>query len=720
MKQTEITKTKGGWLKHLLLLCVTLLGVVGFATAAPNYPFPNNYAYPYGGIYTGSDVQTKIQALYTTWLSKYYEESGTEARIKFVQAGESGVNSVSEGIAYGMLIMVYMDNATNNTQSKFDKLWNYYKNNTNKSTNHGVMNWKVKGFTHQVADPVSGNSNGATDADIDAAQALLMAYKQWGNSSYLDDAQTLIQNLWTYEVNSNKQLKPGDMFDDYKNPCYFITNAMKLFDQVKGLQGWTNSWDWTTVANNCYTLMSKVANASTGLIPDWCYENGTLLTGIKDSKFESIFGYDAVRIPWRMAHAYAWYGDTQAKSIASKITTWAKGKYPSPNDIVDGYFLDGRPGDGTGAFSGSLSSWGTSKNACFKGGLSIGSMVDPSFASYMSDCWQYGSATDVYGAYYTHTTQLLFMLCLTGNMPNFWDMLPVYLSSKTDAAGSAVVIDMSKPISASSASSSIAKFTVTTYPTAADTAAKTNGTTISVSSASVSGKVVTLNLSSEIADPYIFVTYNGTTFTVVNVENEPSTLSLLKLGTDDKTIASPLFSSHIRDIALLHQAGLKVVIIPGARTRIDEVLSAAKIEWSFKDNIRVTTEDAMPLVKMAAFDVSNSVMTSLAANNITAVIGNWVRSRSKGIIDGFDYGIAGEIDRLDIESLQTVLNDGFIPIFPCIGWNAVGHPYNITSTNLAQQVAINLNADKLFFVMEDGGVKKENNCRYANNATCAY
>lgn len=507
MKQTEITKTKGGWLKHLLLLCVTLLGVIGFATAAPNYPFPNNYAYPYGSIYTGSDVQTKIQTLYTTWLSKYYVESGSEARIKFVQGGEDGSSSVSEGIAYGMLIMVYMDNATNNTQAKFDKLWAYYKANSN---SHGVMNWKVNGFTHQVTAPVNGNSNGATDADLDAAQALLMAYKQWGKASYLTDAQNLIQSIWAYEVNSNKQLKPGDMFDDYKNPCYFITNAMNLFDQVKQLEGWSNAWDWTTVADNCYTLMSKVANASTGLIPDWCYENGTLLTGIKDSKFESIFGYDAVRIPWRMAHAYAWYGDSQAHAIAKKITTWAKGKYPSPNDIVDGYFLDGRAGDGTGAFTGSLSSWGTSKNACFKGGLSIGSMVDPSFASYMSLCWQYGAATDSYGAYYTHTTQLLFMLCLTGNMPNFWDMLPVYLSSKTDASGSAVVVNMSKPIDASSASSSKANFTITTYPTAADTAAKTNGTTISVSSASVSGKVVTLNLSSEIADPYIFVTYNGT------------------------------------------------------------------------------------------------------------------------------------------------------------------------------------------------------------------
>lgn len=505
--KTEITKARGWW-KHLLLLCVTLLGALGIASAAPNYPFPNNYPYPNGTIYTGNDVQTKIQSLYTTWKAKYYEESGNEARVKFVQAGESGTNSVSEGIAYGMLITVYMDNSVNNTQGMFDKLWAYYKANSN---NHGVMNWKVKGFTHQVADPVSGNSNGATDADLDAAQALLMAYKQWGKASYLTDAQTLIQNLWAYEVNSNKQLKPGDMFDDYKNPCYFITNAMKLFTQVKTLEGWSNNWDWNTVASNCYGIMNKCANASTGLIPDWCYEDGSLLSGIKDGKFESIFGYDAVRIPWRMAHAYAWYGDSEAKAIASKITTWAKGKYPSPNDIVDGYYLNGNPGDGNSPFTGSLSSWGTSKNACFKGGLSIGAMVDASFSGYRDLCWQYGAATDAYGAYYTHTTQLLFMLCLTGNMPNFYDMNPVFLSAETNAAGTAILMNFSKPISESSASSSTGKFTVSTYPTADDAKNKTNGTTISVSSASVSSKTVTLNLSSEILNPYIFISYNGTT-----------------------------------------------------------------------------------------------------------------------------------------------------------------------------------------------------------------
>ena len=175
--------------------------------------------------------------------------------------------------------------------------------------------------------------------------------------------------------------------------------------------------------------------------------------------------------------------------------------------------------------------------------------------------------------------------------------------------------------------------------------------------------------------------------------------ALMVIYLDDKTISSPLFSSHIRDIAMLHQSGLKVVLIPGARKRIDEVLQNAKIIWTYEDNIRVTSQDAMPLIKMAAFDVSNTVMTSLAANNITAVIGNWVRARGKGVLNGFDFGTAGEIDKLETEAIRTVLNDGFIPIFPCIGWNSAGHPYNISSMLLAKQVAMNLKADKLFFMM---------------------
>ncbi len=168
---------------------------------------------------------------------------------------------------------------------------------------------------------------------------------------------------------------------------------------------------------------------------------------------------------------------------------------------------------------------------------------------------------------------------------------------------------------------------------------------------------------------------------------------------DDKLFDSPLFSSHIKDIALLHASGLKVVIVPGAKKRINEVLGSANISWAYKDNVRITDDEAIPLIKMAAFDVSNIVMTNLAANKINAVIGNWVTSRAIGVLDGQDFGTAGEISRLDIDAVHKILNDGFIPIFPCIGWSLNGKPYNISSMQLAKQIALHMKADKLFFLV---------------------
>lgn len=170
---------------------------------------------------------------------------------------------------------------------------------------------------------------------------------------------------------------------------------------------------------------------------------------------------------------------------------------------------------------------------------------------------------------------------------------------------------------------------------------------------------------------------------------------------DDRIIDSPFFSGHIHDISLIRQAGLKVLLVPGAHKRIDKILSQNSIEWQIYKNTRITTPEAMTLIKTATFEVANNVMTSLAGERITAVIGNWVRARGKGVIEGIDYGSAGEIDKIDDASLNTVLNDGFIPIFPCIGWSLNGKPYNISSKQLSNQLAMHLKADKLFFLIPE-------------------
>ena len=155
--------------------------------------------------------------------------------------------------------------------------------------------------------------------------------------------------------------------------------------------------------------------------------------------------------------------------------------------------------------------------------------------------------------------------------------------------------------------------------------------------------------------------------------------ALAVIHIDDQIIDSPILPSLIHDISLIHQAGLKVIVAPGARKQITKILDDAKIQWKMQNGFRVADESAMAFIKTAALDVANTVMNHLAGENRTAVIGNWVKARGKGVVDGIDCGTAGEIDKLKIAAIEQTLNDGFIPIFPCIGWNAAGHPYNISS-----------------------------------------
>lgn len=176
---------------------------------------------------------------------------------------------------------------------------------------------------------------------------------------------------------------------------------------------------------------------------------------------------------------------------------------------------------------------------------------------------------------------------------------------------------------------------------------------------------------------------------------------------DDRLLEHPLFTSHIRDIAMIHEAGIQVVIVPGSRKRIDEVLETNSIPWKMKNGVRLTKEESLPLIKMAAFDVANRIMTSLAGEGKTAVIGNWVRARSMGILDGIDFSAAGDIDKIQTDAVKTILEDRFIPIFPCIGWSLAGKPYNISSIELAAEIAQRLQADKLFFLLPDGNIDEK-------------
>src|SRR5436190_6979635 len=163
------------------------------------------------------------------------------------------------------------------------------------------------------------------------------------------------------------------------------------------------------------------------------------------------------------------------------------------------------------------------------------------------------------------------------------------------------------------------------------------------------------------------------------------------------------FPQLLKDLAMLRATGIEIILIPGARGWIDAVLKEYDIESEYVGEVRIATQDSIPFIRMAAFDVANRLMTLLTAFQANAVIGNFIRARGVGVVNGVDFQNSGRVEKILKEPLQQILDQGMIPIFPCIGWNAAGKPYNLSSDDIALAVAEALQAEKLFFVTDSDG-----------------
>ncbi|MCL2722288.1 MAG: amino-acid N-acetyltransferase [Treponema sp.] len=174
----------------------------------------------------------------------------------------------------------------------------------------------------------------------------------------------------------------------------------------------------------------------------------------------------------------------------------------------------------------------------------------------------------------------------------------------------------------------------------------------------------------------------------------------------------PAFPGLMKDLALLAKTGFKVIIVPGAKENIDAVFNQHNIETSYTSTcdgeVRVTTSQAISYVEMAAFNVASRFMTFLSGSRVNALIGNFVRARGLGVINGIDTEHTGTVDKIYADSLKKVLDLGMIPILPCIGWSPSGKPYNVPSDEIALQVSSALGAAKLYILTIHEGIKISN------------
>jgi endo-1,4-beta-D-glucanase Y len=216
--------------------------------------------------------------------------------------------------------------------------------------------------------------------------ALLQAERRWGG--YMDTARTLITNIKDFETCEKDGLlvlRPGDAWafcdegNPETNPSYFAPGYYRAFAHFVPEQ----ADHWLTLLDDTYTMMHTNQAAMGGLISDWC-----TFTGAPARSNE--FGYEACRVPWRMAVDYAWSGSEDARQI-----------------------LEGLHGAG----AGDTNIDDSKDNSCFRGAYALTSIIsDEATFDAAVDHWLTVVKWD--NAYYQVTLRNLYLLVAGGNFPS--------------------------------------------------------------------------------------------------------------------------------------------------------------------------------------------------------------------------------------------------------------------------------------------------------------
>lgn len=236
-----------------------------------------------------------------------------------------GYQAVSEGVGYGMLMAVMVDD-----QPTFDLIYD---------TAHVILLDDETDLFHWRADnrgQITGEGS-ATDADQDIAMALIFAqalvdrdeWTQHPDRPYDQRARGLLNAIWAYDVVDDRYVKPGDRFGgegrDIINLSYFSPAWYRLYDEFE------DGTRWTDLIDQGYESLFATEGAAHGLAPDWSTADGQPAYGYCDRtgrprdlcRYDMF--YDAIRVPWRVGLDCLWFGEERACDWTQRATAFLNG-----------------------------------------------------------------------------------------------------------------------------------------------------------------------------------------------------------------------------------------------------------------------------------------------------------------------------------------------------------------------------------------------------------
>lgn len=286
------------------------------------------------------------RVLHTSWRSYVQHFLTDDGRVVI---SEQGGETISEAQAYGLLRAVWAgDEAT------FARVYAWTYCYLSRARTHGdsLLAWRWGRQTDGTFGVLDENT--AADGDLDYALALILAARRgWRPPpdlpDYLEESRRVQRAILAKEVvtlpGGEVLLTPGNWHEVSPpylvNPSYFFPAAYQLFAQVQP------DPLWGQLHRATYQFLESLGRGlgeqpGVGLIPDWCRVDAQGRFSPAPGRGTD-FGWEAVRLPFRVALDYLWFKEEQAARQARSMLPFFKKEWQAHGRLAAVYRHDGTP-----------------------------------------------------------------------------------------------------------------------------------------------------------------------------------------------------------------------------------------------------------------------------------------------------------------------------------------------------------------------------------------
>ena len=192
---------------------------------------------------------------------------------------------------------------------------------------------------------------------------------------------------------------------------------------------------------------------------------------------------------------------------------------------------------------------------------------------------------------------------------------------------------------------------------------------------------------------------------------------VLKAG--GEVFADPVQTSALMEqVGILHQVGIRVVLIHGGGPQSTELATALGLDTNIIDGRRVTDGASLDVTTMVLNGQINTRILAacrelqIPAVGISGVDAGLIRAHRRPPVDReggapIDYGFVGDIDSVEADILVSQLDNGFMPVVSPVSCDETGTILNINADTVAAAIAAELNAEKLILATAAAGILED-------------